>query len=238
MNSLNYDLHNFSHLDHEILETHKNFSEIINSIYDVKIPVASVRSLKQLAQLPAEIKPNILNNFNAILAMEGLSSVNFSEKKLLTSFLEKTNQYVDDEFWRNFTEDNIVEIYSNEMVQTYRSFNFFKYTGYSLLDLSTFDWQILFERPKWVVDQMQSYVIKALQGIDGALSIDIPEHILKENYISGLTEEFRTHICMVKFNQIGTVRDRFTSAPTGLIVTSTAKSMNSAVDKLEKISFI
>lgn len=236
--SLNYKFNDFSDLDNEILEAHKNFSAIISNLYSTQIPAVSSRSLKQLIQLAEEKKSSILKDFNTFLAMEELSSPNFNEKQLLMSFLEETNQYVDEEFWKKYTEDTVVEIYSNEMVQTFRSFNFFKYTGYSLLDLSTFDWQILFERPKWVVNQMQSYVVKALQGIEGSLSVDIPEHILKQNYSSGLTDELRVHVCMVKFDQIATVRDSLTSAPKGLIVTSKAKLMNSSVDKFEEIAFI
>ncbi len=89
----------------------------------------------------------------------------------------------DTEFWNKVQKDDVIEIYSSESIQLFRTFNFFKISSYSLLDLLTLEWYLLWERPSFVMNALIEAAQQMMEGrMKTATQINSSRHILKEIY--------------------------------------------------------
>ena len=76
---------------------------------------------------------------------------------------------------------DIIEIYDDRGVQIYRSWSFFQYCSYSLVDLQVYDWDILFARPNWVAKELWQISEKAFAPGAKTTSMDhLPEYLICE----------------------------------------------------------
>lgn len=85
-----------------------------------------------------------------------------------------------DDIWAKVHPDDIIEVYDASDIQIFRTFNFFKASSYSLLDLLTHEWFHLWERPKVILDGMLRLMERLHNEISSVEPAGIPRHILKE----------------------------------------------------------
>lgn len=89
----------------------------------------------------------------------------------------------DSEFWNKLEIDDVIEIYSTENTQLFRTFNFFKISSYSILDLLTLEWFMLWKRPSFIMKGLLESAQGMLEGrIKTATQVNGGRHILKEIY--------------------------------------------------------
>lgn len=89
----------------------------------------------------------------------------------------------DKEFWNRLQKDDVIEVYNSENIQLFRTFNFFKISSYSLLDLLTLEWFLLWERPSFVLNGLIQAATEMMQGqMKTATQLNSSRHILKEIY--------------------------------------------------------
>src|SRR5437868_972067 len=111
------------------------------------------KSVRILQNLDEDKKLRILQdlkNWSAILISTGSSLEKIDERSLALKALKYFNLNLKDDGWQDTYADEIIEIYNPQGIQLYRSLNFFKTCGYSLLDLCVNEWFVLWERPKVV----------------------------------------------------------------------------------------
>jgi|GEM_PF-5692135 len=73
----------------------------------------------------------------------------------LKNMLHSLNwRMTDPDFLDSFAVGEIIEVYDGNAVQIYRSWNFFQYCSYSLIDILSQDWGQLYERPRDVVQKL------------------------------------------------------------------------------------
>ena len=143
-----------------------------------------------------------------------------TEIQSLSTTLKQMGYMVNDSFWKLVEKDDTLEIYGPSMRQIYRNLNFYKMTGYSLLDLSSFEWFELYQRNNLITQQMFDVAGNALtQGLDSH-QLNIPEHILIENTRTGYTQNFQPRAGLVKFRYISSLYSLNDKKPVGLVVTS------------------
>lgn len=105
------------------------------------------------------------------------------EKSLVETAMRFYNLKLRDDFWAKVSPDDILEIYNDEGIQVFRTFNFFNASSYSLTDLLVNEWYVLWERPKFVLQKMFEYSNGIMSGeIKGVVKMDIAKHIVKEIY--------------------------------------------------------
>lgn len=81
------------------------------------------------------------------------------------------------------SSDDIIEIYNNEGIQVFRSFELFQHISYSLSEIFTFTWMELFERDEFVFKRVFDAVDKVLAGeVTGVVKQQLPPHVLKEKF--------------------------------------------------------
>jgi hypothetical protein len=206
--------------DLKLLNVLEKVSEAIYSAYGFKVPVSSPAALVRLAQTPSEKKRQVTESYEQWLTWPEVHFKPFSERILLERALKQLRLRISDSFWAEFSEKDFVEIYSADMIQLYRSYNFFAISGYSLLDLSVFEWYKLWERSPVIMKQMESYAISALKGESDVTTVNIPRHFLRETHHTGMTEPFVPRACLSEFRAIAPLKHYLGDEIRGFVVTS------------------
>ncbi len=181
--------------------------------YHVKVSTPS--SLQGFHELDLEKKKKILSylkNLNAILVVSNHETParalsNHPESHLIKTALDFYGYQVDDQFWRELKSDQIVELYNNENIQIFRTFNFFNTCGYSLLELLSREWYELWERPSSILQSLLEYSTGILNGDYGGFSrMDVVPHLIKEFHNEEGVENFEYRNIIVKFDFISAVK--------------------------------
>jgi len=86
------------------------------------------------------------------------------ETDLFLLFLKRSGLRLpnQDEFVDLIAEGDIIEVYDLNLTQIYRSWSVFKVTSYTLADLLVFPFDMLYERPSWILGRLMELVPKAL----------------------------------------------------------------------------
>jgi hypothetical protein len=105
-----------------------------------------------------------------------------------------------DDLWSVVDRDDIIEIYNQDQIQIFRTFNFFKITGYSLLDLLTIEWFLLWKRPSLVVAELTSLAKRVGDGLMSGLEhTGVSPHIVVEDYTSEADSKPRSAKAIFKY---------------------------------------
>jgi hypothetical protein len=235
--SLKLDLDIFGNLDLLALKL-KNFG--------FKVTTTSPNAIQKLATLKIEQKLEL--NQTYLKMLELLSTVKLetepdatfgleTEKKLLKRILNHEGSEAPDDFWTKLESNHHMQVFNDQMVQTYRSFNFFDICAYSLLDLSVFEWYVLWERPKLILEAMHKHVEDVFQSSFQSKEVLIPKHIVRETFNSGNSSPFIPRAALTRFHQIAPLRRPGGSRTVGFIVTSSAQLIAEGEEALD-INFV
>jgi hypothetical protein len=128
-------------------------------------------------------------------------------------------------------EEDVVEIYTIEGIQIFRSWSCFRVCSYSLADLLIYDWATLYDRPSAAVTHVQDCIKQATAPGTPLVKYGIPEYIM--------TERFDGHNNAFYFNMkyLVAVLDEKTNQLIGIMSTGAAR-MASAPKKAMNVSFI
>lgn len=83
-------------------------------------------------------------------------------------------------FFETLERDDLVEIYTLDHFQIFRTFNFYKLSNYSLEDILLNEWYKLYKRPAHVTDQLMAHVNLHLEQNLEYSEFDIEPHIMSE----------------------------------------------------------
>jgi hypothetical protein len=128
-------------------------------------------------------------------------------------------------------EDDVIEIYTLEGIQIFRSWSCFHVCSYSLADLLVYDWATLYDRPSSAVTQILDCLNQATSAGTPLVKYGIPEYLM--------TERFVGHNNAFYFNMkyLVAVLDEKTNQVTGILSTGTAR-LASSPKKAMNVSFI
>jgi hypothetical protein len=132
---------------------------------------------------------------------------------------------VDEQFLKTIETDQIIEIYNEEMIQVYRSLNFYKITGYSLLDISLYEWFVLWDRPRQAMESIGAEVIEALKSNIPVKSFQTQTHLVREIFNASKSEHFEPRAALLTPVRLGTLKPKAfsTNKKKGFICTSTGE---------------
>jgi hypothetical protein len=196
----------------------------------------SKKSLEILASLPEEKKTTIhaqarLLVHAILLSADDEEAKIHPEKALVDKALDFYNLEIKDAFWKTLEHDDIIEIYNTESIQIFRTLNFFKTCGYSLLDLLTTEWYMLWERPSFVMQRMMEIAKDMIVGQkDTVEKVNIPTHVLKEVYNANDSFDFVPRSALIEFGYICPVYRKGTSLIAGLAVTCKSRLVTTGVE--------
>lgn len=122
------------------------------------------------------------------------------ERSLIRKALEVLGLEVDENIWAKIGSEDVIEIYDKNNIQVFRTFNFFKTSSYSLLDLLTFEWFHLWERSEKILKAMYDHVVKMSTPGAGIVNIEIQRHLIKEIFVDKFTNENVRKSVILDFN--------------------------------------
>ncbi|MCM2353861.1 MAG: hypothetical protein NDI63_09630 [Pseudobdellovibrio sp.] len=150
----------------------------------------SPKALVNLKTLSVEKKQLLQRQVNAVLNIilytpeqPEIPANEHPERAYVEQALKMYDLETDEDFWDKLQKDDVIEVYSSENIQLFRTFNFFKISSYSLLDLLTNEWYHLWERPTFVLGALFQEYTEAMAGkFQKARQVNVACHILKEIY--------------------------------------------------------
>lgn len=150
----------------------------------------SPKALVNLQALPTEKKEVLAKQLSLVLTVVNITSDveipadHHDERRYIEQAIGLYDLELRDEgFWKQLEKDDVIEVYSSENIQLFRTFNFFKISSYSLLDLLTNEWYVLWERPSFVLNACIEAAQSVLEGqTQKTTPINARRHILKEIY--------------------------------------------------------
>ncbi|MBX3018458.1 MAG: hypothetical protein KF767_11245 [Bdellovibrionaceae bacterium] len=108
----------------------------------------------------------------------------FSRQAEIQSFkwaLKKADlDLADPDFCDYFEEDDIIEVYSEQGVQLYRSWSCYRHCSYSVLELKLYDWDTLYQRPSWVAKTLWDMMPRLFEPGQKTIAYNIPEYVMTE----------------------------------------------------------
>jgi hypothetical protein len=235
---------------HYILDKAQNLSSYLK-LCGYIVPPFSELAEKKLGRLPESQIQKVNYNINALNQILALSLNNSDtgtpeiplihpERNLIEKALQFYNLKIRHDFWATVQPHDIVEIYNDEGIQIFRSFNFFETSGYSLTDLLVNEWYVLWERPKFILQEIFRYSNGIFSGeMNQVTRMAIPKHVVKEIY-SGTDEmlNFTPRSTLVEFGYVCplyTTQNPEDSKAKGMIVTSTASTNTMGAEETKKV---
>ncbi len=184
---------------------------LADSLHLLGYPVRTVSetALLKLETTSSEKKAELTAHFDdwreVVQALDPRYSFE-NNRALLVRALKKHGLEVDDDFLKTIDQDHIVEFYGEDMVQLYRSFNFFKITGYSLLDISLHEWPLLWERPTQALQGIGTEVTEALENFIPKQKFKTKPHIVREIFNATGSKDFTPRAILLTPAQVGSLR--------------------------------
>lgn len=205
------------------------------------------KSLSILATFSTEKKENLFKKLqttvNIVMAGTEIEKNNpssdYGDRRLVEMAIDFYGYDLkDEEFWKTIRRDEFIEIYNAENIQIFRTFNFFKTSSYSILDLLINEWYQLWERPKGTLDNMFQVVSDLFSGkIQGITPVNVREHLITEIFNGEDQENFLSRSSLILFGVICPIYNKSDGQIGGLLVSAQVKPVATG-EQAKSISFI
>jgi hypothetical protein len=180
-------------------------------VFGISVRPSSRASLIKLETLPLEKVELITKGFELqeswlLPVLNQKEIVENFEQEMLKRALDHYGLEADSDFLKTIEPDHMVELYGPDMTQIYRSFNFYRISGYSLLDLSVFEWWVLWERPSHVMEEMTRVAQAVYNDFVPVRKYELSRHLVREIYDSGNTAPFLPRTILADMKYAGSLR--------------------------------
>src|SRR5262249_40931867 len=101
---------------------------------------------------------------------------------LLRLALKELGLSIDPDFFKTIKRSDIVEVYDDNHIQVFRSFNFFRMCNYNLDDILAHEWFELYQRDESITNEIMTNISAHMSGATTITTCRIPEHILRERF--------------------------------------------------------
>lgn len=164
----------------------RNFDSVAERFLNRGLPVPNPRSWSHFASLPETHQLDAIRgvegqtSFIEMAMAEGLDA--FDELGML-NYAKKTFSLLGDSSLSDqIRQDDIVEIVDENFIQVYRSYSCFALCNYSLLELTSYPWWELYDRPKMVTEDLISRSSLFFEGNATFMWLEgnFPSYILRE----------------------------------------------------------
>lgn len=179
------------------------FTTSINQAVGTSLKPWTPQSLLKLQNMPQEACKMIQGQIQFYMDLANSSDIEIGEdgemtevemeQKLLEVCSKKLGIVFNPEVYDRLTQDKIIEIYNQDMIQIYRSLSFFNLCSYSLSELLTNEFYELYERSLQVNSLLMESAQKLINREYSLAPISlkhIPQHVMREKFSEEKTAFF------------------------------------------------
>lgn len=127
-------------------------------------------------------------------------------------------------------KEDIVEGYNMNRLQVFRNMRFMETSSYSLLEILSYEWPLLFDRPSVITDQIIGYCDEILWAANKTISLEVPEHFIRE------IRSRERRVCVVNFKYLAPIFAG-PNKPYGMLGTCSARVVE-IEQRADNISFV
>ena len=205
-----------THLEEFLIET-QNLSILCNK-YGFALPSHSATGVTKFLSHPIALRKRILDSCRQFLGFcasaenEGLD-LKKNNIQLTWFALKQLNLRPHSDLFNHITDEHIVEVYNENAIQIYRSFNLFQYLSYSISDIFSHEWWELYTRDNVVFDQMLLMNDRLLDGsLTGVVKTNYPDHWVQEIFSPKKLRATMKHELFTPLNDTSKKNTAFISA--------------------------
>lgn len=185
-------------------------TEILNKVLgraeSNRLPACDFDVIAAFTELKRDRQIQILNDLrsfrdlaSAIVRAPGASNARF-EKDFFLRFLASAGlRAPSDDFLDRIQDGDLIEIYDINCTQIYRSWSLFNVCSYTLPELLVYSFDVLYERPSWILGRLMELVPQALSPalpIIDFQAAGVGEYTLRERLRGhSYTNAFRMKYC-------------------------------------------
>lgn len=186
--------------EQELRLTLPQLEKLLEKFFGRPVRPSPEKALKDFGALPEIHQQQALSilRFQQEILEEAIACNvdNYDERSLLRMAMSKLRLIMDDNLLEQVEQSDVVEILDPNQIQVYRSFSCFALSNYSLAELVTYPWFMLYDRPAWVEHKLVELGSPIYQDGPGFQSLgSLPAYSLREK----LTEEKATFLLQEKF---------------------------------------
>ncbi|MGZ3722406.1 MAG: hypothetical protein ACXVA9_05720 [Bdellovibrionales bacterium] len=134
------------------------------------------------------------------------------------------------DFLDNVARGDLIEGYDMKRLQVFRNMRFMELSSYSLMEILSYEWPLLFDRANAITTEMISYCDEILWTANRTIPFDIPLHFIRE-----LRSEER-QLLEVRFKYLSPVFSG-PNQPFGLLGTCSVKQVNAEAHR-DNLDFV
>ncbi len=165
-----------------------HFSTFLSDNYNIEKKPTSRTAEEAFKSLETDKQVEIVKDFNDYTTLcydLHAKGCDLSDNKKTTLLsLKKLGKATTDSFMNTIDDGLIIEMYNLEGKQIYRNIHFYAISNYTVLDILVYDWQTLFERSFEVNKVLTEYVMRALSGKEGVVSLRGIDKVLTRERLS------------------------------------------------------
>jgi hypothetical protein len=175
-----------THCDvNSVLPALQRLEILLSRLSRLPIRATPERAWGRFFALPAEVRSQIMESWQGQSTFiegaleQGLDI--YDEVEMLKYAAGKLCLLGDSSLFTQVEKDDVVEIFNSDFVQIYRSYNCFALCNYSLLELATYPFFELYDRPATILDKLVAACEPLFQGKRGFSDLsEMPEYSLRE----------------------------------------------------------
>lgn len=185
MNIETLEVHANPEMQKNILALAKSIDAIadISSRSGISIKTYSEESWMRFIDLPAERQSEILRSFTSyqeLCSSAEADGISFLDNQdLMRYVLKKLGLRVSNDYLDSLVNDDLIEVYNLDHNQIFRNLRFFDVTDYSLLDLLTYEWEVLYERGQAMTEKTMKAIHNAVAGNE-TVPMGVEPHPMRE----------------------------------------------------------
>lgn len=134
------------------------------------------------------------------------------------------------DFLNNVTQGDCIEGYDMSRFQIFRNLPFMEKSSYSLVDMLSYEWPLLFDRSMVITEQMMSFCDEILWKANRTIAFNIPRHYVRE------LQSSERQVLDVTFKYLSPLFSG-PNKPFGILGTCQVRPINGE-DPIGKLSFI
>ncbi len=214
------------------------YTELVNAFGYPAIAVSDL-SIRHLETLSLEKKTHHTERLLELISItEPCLYKQNSDSLLLEKSLNFHKLSADKKILDTIDEDTLVEAYNVDMRQTFRSLNFFEMTNYSILDLITFEWYVLWKKPS-LVNKIYAEAFEELMTHKlPILPIDIKPYLNLEIMNTGSTEPFEPRAVIQTPQYMGYLENKTFCREEYFMSTCKAKLVTTDIEEINRTALI
>lgn len=206
----------------------------VAATYNLTLKSTPAECYAFLAQGPAELLSKVTNEIARLIQTFEVCAVEdvnpWNDQEFFTISMRRMGLTYAGDFLDHVRDEDLVEGYDLHRFQIFRNLRFMERSSYSLVEVLSFEWPVLYERSSAITNQLMSYCDEILWQANRTIRFDIPLHYIRE------LRSVERQVLEVEFKYLSPLFSG-PNQPFGILASCNANPID-VTNPIDKLSFV